>query len=143
MDRATIVAVGTAAGTVLAALSSHGSDAIAALAGVPALLQAWASGLPLGLWSFALAFALATLVWVAAIRYLPVSETGKAPFGKANLLALMVGVAVCVAQQYVAPARSAGGLLNAFWLGLLAGFIAPHAGTLLRGKARVKAEAPP
>lgn len=137
MDRATIITVGTAAGTVLAALASHGSDAIAALSGVPALLQAWASGLPLGLWSFALASTLATLVWVAAIRYLPVSVTGKAPFGKANLIALLVGVSVCVAQQYLSPSRSAGALLNAFWLGMLAGFIAPHVGTLLRGKARV------
>jgi hypothetical protein len=136
MDRATIITVGTAAGTVLAALASHGSDAIKALAGVPALLQAFSSGLPLGLWSFVLAFALATLVWVAAIRKLPMSNTGKAPFGKANLVALLVGLIVAVAQQYVAPHRTPGGLLNAVWLGALAGLLAPHVGTLLRGKAR-------
>lgn len=137
MDRATIATVGTAALAVLGALASHGSKAIDALSGVPALLNAWASGLPLGVWSFGLASVLSVMAWVAAIRWLPVSACGKAPFGKANLLALLVGVAVTVAQQYVAPERSAGGLLNALFLGLIAGGLAPQVGTLLRGKARV------
>jgi hypothetical protein len=142
MDRATIIAVGTAAGTVLAALSSHGTDALKALAGVPALLQAWSSGLPLGLWSFTLASVLSVMAWVAAIRWLPVSETGKAPFGKSNLIALLVGVAITLTQQLAAPDRGPGDLLNALCLGLIAGGLAPHVGTLLRGKVRSKPTTP-
>ena len=136
MDRATNATLGAAALTALTALASHGEKAIAALSGVPALLQAWASGLPLGLWSFGLASVLSVMAWVAAIRWLPVGPSGKAPFGHANLIAMLVGVAVTVAQQYVAPERTADGLLNALFLGLIAGGLAPQVGTLLRGKAR-------
>lgn len=139
MDRkATFLAIAGALGTLLTALSTHGTNAVKALAAVPAMLQAWSAGLPLGVWSFVLAFALSTLVWVAAIRRLPVSDCGKAPFGHANVISVMVGVAVAVAQQYVAPVKTPGALLNAFWIGLLAGLLAPHVGTMLRGKARVK-----
>lgn len=128
--------IGSALALVLSALATHGTNAIKALAGVPALLQAWSSGLPLGVWSFVLASVLSVLVWVAAIRNLPVGESGKAPFGHANAIALMVAIAVAVAQAYVAPVRNPGALLNAFMLGTVAGLLAPHIGTLLRGKAR-------
>ncbi len=136
MDRrAALISILAALGTLLTALATHGSNAIKALAGVPGLLQAWANGLPLGVWSFAMASVLSILVWVAAIRHLPV-VAGKAPFGKANLIALSVAVAVTVIQQAMAPERTAGALLNAFMLGVVAGLMAPHIGTLLRGKAR-------
>lgn len=136
MDKLTPSLVAAALVSVIGALASHGAGAIAALAGVPALLQAWAAGLPLGVWSSALALALATLAWVYAIRYLPVGKTGKAPFGYANVIALLVGLAVTVAQYRVAPVQTPGGLLNAVFLGLIAGGVAPQFGTLLRGRAR-------
>lgn len=139
MDRkATLLAVLGAAGTVLTALATHGTDAIRALTGVPVLLQAWASGLPLGMWSFVLALVLATLVWVAAIRHLPVGSTGKAPIVAANVLALVLGPAVTVAQHAVASMRTPGALLNALIVGLIAGLAAPHIGALMRGKARTR-----
>lgn len=137
MDRkATILALVGALGTVLTALATHGSDAIRALAGVPVLIQAWASGLPLGFWSFLLALVLATLVWVTSIRNLPVGAGGKAPFAAANAVALVLGPAVTVAQQYFAETRTPGALLNALIVGLIAGLAAPHIGALIRGKAR-------
>lgn len=137
MDRkATILALVGALGTLLTALATHGASAVKALAAVPAMLQAWSAGLPLGVWSFTVALLLATLVWVAAIRKLPVSQSGKAPFVSANALALIVGPAVTVAQQYAAPGTGAGLLLNALILGLIAGLMAPHIGALIRGKAR-------
>lgn len=138
MDRATIAYVGTAAAAVLGALAGHGEKALQALSGVPALLQAWSAGMPLGVWSFTLASVLAVMAWVAAIRWLPMGATGKAPFGKANAIGLLVGVAVTVAQQLAAPDRGPGDLLNAFCLGMIAGGgVAPQVGALLRGKARV------
>lgn len=137
MDRATLATVGTAAVAAIGVLASNGEGAIKALSGVPGLLQAWASGLPLGVWSSAIALLLATLAWVYAIRYLPVGKAGKAPFGHANVISVMVGLAVTVAQYRVAPVQTAGGLLNALCLGLAAGALAPIIGTLLRGKARV------
>lgn len=136
MERPGLLAILSAIGTVIIALASHGEDAVSALLGVPALLQAWASGLPLGAWSFIVALSLSVLVWVYSIRYLPVGKDGKAPFGQANVIALMVGLMVAIAQQLVADHRTAGGLLNAFWIGSLAGLLGPQIGTLLRGKAR-------
>lgn len=137
MDRkATLLTLAAALGTVMTALATHGSDAIRALSGVPVLVQAWASGLPLGFWSFVLALVLATLAWVTAIRYLPVGADGKAPFAAANAVALVLGPAVTVAQQYFAETRTPGALLNALIVGLIAGLAAPHIGALIRGKAR-------
>lgn len=137
MDRkAVALSILAALATLLTALGTHGENAVKALAGVPGMLQAWSSGLPLGVWSFVMAFALATLVWVTAIRMLPIGDSRKAPFGYANTLALMVGLAVTVAQQYAAESRDPGDVLNAVCLGLAAGLLAPFVGTLLRGKAR-------
>lgn len=134
--KATLLALAGAVGTVLTALATHGGDAIKALSGIPVMLQAWASGLPLGVWSFVLALVLATLVWVTAIRTLPIAPGGKAPFVAANILALVIGPAVTVAQQFFAATRTPGALLNALIVGLIAGLAAPHIGALLRGKAR-------
>lgn len=137
MDKkAALAAIASAVVALVTALGTHGADAFKALAGLPVMLQAWASGLPLGLWSFAVALALSVLVWVACMRNLPVGRCGKAPFGYANLIALLVAVAITVAQQLLADHRSPGALLNALIIGLIAGLASPHIGALLRGKAR-------
>lgn len=137
MDRkAVILSILAALGTLLTALGTHGENAIKALAGIPSMLQAWSAGLPLGVWSFMLSLGLSVLVWVTAIRFLPVGETGKAPFGYSTILSVMVGVTVTVGQQHAAPVATPGALLNAVCLGLAAGLLASFIGTGLRGKAR-------
>lgn len=137
MDRkAVILSILAALGSLLTVLGTHGENAIKALAGVPAMLQAWSAGLPLGVWSFILSLLLSTLVWVTAIRFLPVGPTGKAPFGYSTILSVMVGMTVTVGQQRAAVESTPGAVLNAVCLGLAAGLLASFIGTALRGKAR-------
>ena len=126
-----LLTVGTAIGTVLSALALHGKGAIDALAGVPIMLQAWAAGLPLGVWSFLLSLWLATLVWAAAITRLPATRCGARPYFTADTLALLVAVTVTLTQQWFAG-HGQGRLVNAFILGLIAGFMAPYIGKAIR-----------
>ena len=141
MDRkGAIISILGALGTLVTILGASGAKAIEALAGVPLMLRAWSDGLPLGLLSFGLALALATLVWAVSIRVFPVGKCGKAPFGLSNLMAFMIGPSVTLAQQLVAPNQAKGALLTALILGLIAGLTAILIGPMFRGKARVKPE---
>lgn len=126
-----LLTVGTAIGTVLSALAMHGKGAIDALAGVPIMLQAWAAGLPLGVWSFLLSLWLATLVWSAAIARLPATRCGARPYFTADTLALLVALTVTMTQQWFAGTGQ-GRLLNAMWIGLIAGLLAPYIGKAIR-----------
>lgn len=126
-----LVTIGGALATVLSALALHGKGAIDALAGVPIMLQAWAAGLPLGVWSFMLSLWLATLVWAAAITRLPLARDGHRPHFSADTLALLVAVTVTLTQQWFAG-HGQGQLLSAFWIGLIAGLLAPYLGKAIR-----------
>lgn len=126
-----LLPVGTAIAAVLAALSAHGKAAVDALAGVPLLLQAWASGLPLGIWSFALALLLSVLVWAKVITLLPRTTAGRSAHFASDTVALLTALAVAVTQQTLADG-SPGGLVSALWIGLIAGLLAPYIGRGLR-----------
>lgn len=130
-----VATAGGVVATVLSALAMHGKGAIDALAGVPVLLQAWASGLPLGIWSFLLSLSLATLVWATAISKLPETRCGKQPHFSADTISLLVAVTVTVTQQFFAAEIGKGKLLNALWLGLIAGLLAPYIGNAIRAVA--------
>lgn len=132
MDRATIITVGTAIGTVLAALAMHGKAALEAVAGFPGLIQAFAAGLPFGLWSFLMALVLAVLVWAVAIRKLQCPTSPRAPHVSANTLAWAVALLVCMAQQWTQGESKPGAVLNAGLIGTIAGLLAPYIGSALR-----------
>lgn len=130
-NKAAILTVATAVGTVLSAVAMNGEKALAALSGVPGLLQAWASELPLGAWSFALATALGTLAWLVLIVKLPKTDGGRAAHFSADTLVLCLALIVTLSQQAMAS-RAVGALLNAMWLGGVAGLLAPYIGRGLR-----------
>lgn len=140
--RAAIVTIGTALGTVLAAIAMHGKAALEAAAGVPALLQAWAAGLPLGIWSFVLATVLSVLVWAVAMRKLQKPDTARAPHVSADTVALAIALLVCLAEQWTQGVSSRGAILNAIFMGLIAGLLAPYLGRALRVLLRKKEATP-
>lgn len=139
-----LITLATAIGTALSALAMNGKAAIEALAGVPLLLQAWASGLPLGIWSFLLSLMIATLVWSTAIVKLPPARDGRRPHFSADTLALILALLVTVTQQWFSGGAvlGQGKLLSAVWIGLIAGLLAPYIGRALRALFAQKPAAP-
>lgn len=93
-----------------------------AMAGFPALVQAWTAGMPFGIGSFLLAVALGMGVWGLAFRYWP-GHCDRRPHFCADTTALVVGLMVMLTQQWGGtPAQ----MLTALWVGLLAGLMAPY-----------------
>lgn len=133
-----LVPVGSAIAAVLAALAANGKAALDALGGVPMLLQAWASGLPLGIWSFMLSLVLALLVWAKAITKLPPTASGRARHFSSDNLAIVTALTVTVSQQAIVGIGQ-GKLLSAIWIGLIAGFLAPWIGRAIRAMFSPKA----
>lgn len=119
----------TVAGTALAMLAMHGKGAIEALAAVPALLNAWAQQLPLGVTSFAFAMALSALVWLGAHR---AHFTG--PHYNPDTIALCAALLVTTSQQWASGRSSAANVLTAIILGLIAGLLVPYLCRLVIGK---------
>lgn len=125
-------------GSILSALAMHGKAALDALAGVPALVVAFANGLPLGVWSVILAFTVATLLWTALDRKRPPMDCGKPRSFSNDTITLCVALVVTSSQQWASGDETRGALLNAFWLGLVAGISAQYAGRALRSMFRRK-----
>jgi hypothetical protein len=100
-----------------------------ALAGFPALVQAWSAGLPFGFWSFLLAVAIGMGVW--GFLYLHSSMCSSRPHSCADTAAVVTGLAVDLAQQVVSGNVTPGAMLNALWLGLFAGLLAMYLARLL------------
>lgn len=136
-----LITLATAIGSIASALAMHGKASIEALSAVPVLLQAWASGLPLGIWSFLLSLSLASLVWTTAIVKLPASPDGRRPHFSADTLALILALLVTVTQQWFAGVGK-GQLLNAIWIGLIAGLLAPYLGRMARAMFAQKPAGP-
>ena len=135
-NNATLLAILGALGALFTVLGTHGAKALEALAGVPALAQAWAAGLPFGLWSSALAFVLSLLVWASAMKWLPMGANDKAPLAASGLLSAITGVVITLSQLHVLYDPDAGQILNAMYLGLGAGLAAPFVGAFLRRQGR-------
>src|SRR5688572_16791039 len=70
-------------GSLLTALATHGEKTLAVLGGVPKILAAWSSGLPLGTGSWFIAVVLGTGLWLFIIPRLPRMADG----GRAHLMA--------------------------------------------------------
>lgn len=128
LDKGKALSVITVAGTALAMLAMHGKGAFEALAGIPLLLAAFASSLPLGVTSFGLAFVLSVLVWMTAHR---AHVTG--PRYNPDTLALCVAILVTMGQQWLSGNVASGKLLTALILGLIAGLLTPFVCRLFVG----------
>lgn len=104
--------------SVVSMLALNGEAALKALAGLPVLIRAYASGLPLGLWSFLLSAAVAGgLHWFV--------RTWHGRSFAIEVATLVVAVGVTVSQAAVGQGLQAtpGQLLMAMWVGLLAGVL--------------------
>lgn len=115
--------------TLLGALALNGKAALEAVAGLPAVLQAFSGALPGGVLSFLLSFIIAALVWYRADGQFRMGKGGEhgRNFAAENL-SLLVACAVTMAQTLATTGPSSGALLQALMLGILAGLLAPLAG---------------
>lgn len=119
---------GTSVIGFIAVFALHGEAFIKALMSLPALITAYAAGLPFGATSFLLSLALAALVFSMARRNFRCRYRREF---FAELLALLVALTVTLAQQYFgAEPSTTPRVLQAVLLGLLAGLSAPF---LVRG----------
>ena len=106
----------------IALFALHGDAFLKALGALPAVLQVFAEKLPLGVWSFFLALALAGFSYEFAVRWLPCRADGRRPYFAAETVGLVVGVAVTTVLQGAAAPPA---VLKAVMLGILAGYAAP------------------
>lgn len=128
---------GKIAGTTLGSLITlailfgmHGEAVIKAASGLPALISAFASNLPGGFLSFLLSLALSGLSFSFVRRWSTCPNPERKEF-LTHLFAVCFGLGVTVAQQYVTGKVSPPDLLQAIWIGLLAGLSAPKVVLLL------------
>lgn len=134
MDRTKLAGISAALAILtpfVVLLADKGNQMLAVLGGVPKVLAAWASGLPLGVGSFFLAVTLSTLLWLFLLPILPKARDGSRPHLSANLFALAASVAVCVGQQMLV-AHGNGEVLRATIVGLIAGLLSPYLGLAMR-----------
>lgn len=112
---------GTTTVGLIAVLALYGKQAIEALTAFPALLAAFSSGLPFGLLSALLAFAISALAFSMLHRNL----TGPRKEVVCDLLALGVAITVTLLQQAGTTDNDPPDMLRALLIGLLAGLAAP------------------
>ena len=112
---------GTTLVGLIAVLAMYGKQAIEALSAFPALLAAFSSGLPFGLLSAMLAFAIGSLFFSMLHRNL----RGRYKEVICDLLALVVAVTVTLLQQLGTGDADPPDLLRALLIGVLAGLAAP------------------
>lgn len=112
---------GTTLVGLIAVLAMYGKQAIEALSAFPALLAAFSSGLPFGLLSAMLAFAISALFFSMLHRNLH----GCRKEMVCDLLALAVAITVTLLQQSATPDNAAPDMLRALLIGILAGLAAP------------------
>lgn len=116
----------TIAGVVALIGAMAQPGALEAMLGLPKVLQNFATGLPFGLGSFLLALALACVVYYHARQAFNYGKGG--PSGRdfrITLLSLVVACAATMGQALVMRGGTAGELLMALMLGILAGLLAP------------------
>ncbi len=85
-----------ALGSLLAILAASGPEALTVLGGIPALVKAYASVLPGGLWSFIFATAIA-----GSLHFWVRTWSGKSL--TMELATILSGAAVCIAMSFEQP----------------------------------------
>lgn len=118
---------GTSATAIFAALilfGQHGAAIFGALGALPALIKAFASGLPGGFYSFLLSAAVSGLAFSFVRRWSECPNPARKEF-LCHLFGLLVGVGVTFAQATATDRTAIPDLLQALWIGLLAGGLSP------------------
>jgi hypothetical protein len=130
---ASLSAFGGALAVVFAAIATNGEKTLAVLGGIPKLLSAWSSALPLGTGSVVLAVIFGTGLWLFLLPRLPRAADG----GRAQLLddniAILVVMLLVLGQQLIGAApNTTGKVLMAVILGGIGGFVACWLGRVIR-----------
>jgi hypothetical protein len=107
---------------VVTLIATQGRPLIDALSGLPALLQAWSAGMPLGALSFLISLGVAAGACAFLLRWLPACDNDAGRHFIAETATIVAAVCVSVGQAW---SQDSGKLLSALWLGLIAGFAAP------------------
>lgn len=115
-------ATGVSLAGLLLILATNGKEALEVLSGIPALIKAFSSGLPLGFWSGIIATALASAFHLFARSWHARS------FG-IELATIITGLTVVMVQQHGGTAAQ---VLSAAMVGLVAGFGGLFISKLLR-----------
>lgn len=113
---------GLSAAALFVLIAGNGAGFLDVLAGFPALASAWASGLPLGLWSMFLATLVGIVAYLLAEYKLETSRAGRRA---SETIAILVVIGVAQAQLWVGEGSPAQ-RLNALWLGIVFGYLAPY-----------------
>jgi hypothetical protein len=103
-------------------LAGNGKEFLEAATAFPALANAWASGLPLGLWSIIVAWLVGMVIYLLAEHALETSRMGRRA---SETIAILVVIGVAQAQVWVGGG-DAEQRLNALWLGIVFGYFAPY-----------------
>lgn len=128
-----LVTLGAVLASLMTALATNGEKTLAVLGGIPKLLAAWSSGLPLGTGSVFLAVVFGCGLWLFLLPRLPrTGEGGRAQLLDDNIVILVV-TAVVMAQQLIGTApNTTGRVLMALMLGGVGGFVACWLGRVVR-----------
>lgn len=112
---------------LMAGIAGHGPALLDVLASVPRKLEAWSSGLALGVVTGFVSLAISTLFWLKERRV--VQQCGKRVYLSPDGLAFLSSVAFCLFAQLF----SNGSKQALFWAvaaGILSGLLAPWIGRL-------------
>lgn len=109
---------------ILFAFATYGEPLVRALSAFSIFIAAFASNLPGGLKSYFLSLAVAGLLYSFVRRWLTCQHGARREF-LSQLFALLVGIGITLAQQYVTKKVAPPDLLQALLIGVLAGFSAP------------------
>ena len=103
-------------------IAANGMNFVEVLKALPALASAWAAGLPLGLWSMFLANMVGIVAYLVAEKALADDRPGRRA---SETIAILVVIGVAQAQLWVGEG-STSQRLNALWLGIVFGYMAPY-----------------
>lgn len=120
---------------LLAALAANGSAALEALAGLPLVLQSFASSMPLGLVSALMTQIICMLAWYHLNR-----RNARLHSLDADLIALLLGVMLAMAQTLVGWPKTPGEILQSLLVGILTGLAAPILAKLVMAMLRAEAK---
>lgn len=120
---------------LLAALAANGSAAFEALAGLPVVLQTFSATMPLGLVSALMTQVICMLAWYHLNR-----RGARLHSLDADLIALLLGVMLAMAQTLVGWPKTAGDILQSLLVGILTGLAAPILAKLVMALLRTESK---
>lgn len=139
MDKSRVSLWVTTIVALMAGIAGHGMAVLDVLAKAPAKLEAWSSGLALGIVTFFVSLVISTLFWLKERSV--VEQCGKRLRLSPDGLAFLSSVAFCLFAQLFGN-RSGNALFWAIAFGIVSGLLAPWAGRLLRRIFARKADKP-